>query len=64
MYLESGDSQISSNVDTLHLDTAQEAAFLVLLAVDLLSCISLCFCFTLMIQIYFAGGIGSCSVKY
>jgi len=35
VYLGGGSSQISSNVDTLHHDTTQEAAF-VLLAVDLL----------------------------
>jgi hypothetical protein len=36
MYCGSGDSQLSSDVDTLHHDTTQEAAFLVLLAIDLL----------------------------
>jgi len=36
VYLGSGGSQIASDVDTLQYDTAQEAAFLVLLSVDLL----------------------------
>jgi hypothetical protein len=36
VYLGGGGSQISSNVDTLHHNTIQEAAFLLLLAVDLL----------------------------